>query len=146
MRIDQHTSLDWSCERSRRPRRNPMFALQLKLFIGMQTLHPQTLHIQRSTPYSQARYASHALGSSHTDCSVIFVRLKGVCHLVSTWGYKRCWTSPLYAQKASGETRCIGRAGARGKCARDSSRKGKFEVSCIRRSESLRETQCIVFI
>ena len=37
---------------------------------------------QCSTVCSQARNASHALGSSHTDCSVIFVRLKKVCHLV----------------------------------------------------------------
>ena len=33
---------------------------------------------------AQARNASHALGSSHTDCSVTFLRLKRVCHLVST--------------------------------------------------------------
>ena len=37
-----------------------------------------------STVCSQARNASHALGSSHTDCSVIFVRLKRICHLVCT--------------------------------------------------------------
>ena len=36
------------------------------------------------TVCSQARNASHALGSSHTDCSVIFVRLKRICHLVRT--------------------------------------------------------------
>ena len=32
-----------------------------------------------STVCSQARNASHALGSSHTDCSVIFVRLERIC-------------------------------------------------------------------
>ena len=42
-----------------------------------------------STVCSQARNASHALGSSHTDCSVIFVRLKivlssGVAHVSSS--------------------------------------------------------------
>ena len=36
------------------------------------------------TVCSQARNAHHALGSSHTDCSVIFVRLKRLCHLVRT--------------------------------------------------------------
>ena len=35
-----------------------------------------------STVCSPARLASHALGSSHTDCSVIFVRLKRILHLV----------------------------------------------------------------
>ena len=35
-----------------------------------------------STVCSQARNASHALGSSQTDCSVIFVRLNRICHLV----------------------------------------------------------------
>ena len=35
-----------------------------------------------STVCSQAWNARHALGSSHTDGSVIFVRLKRVCHLV----------------------------------------------------------------
>ena len=35
-----------------------------------------------STVCSQARNAHHALGSSHTDCSVIFVSLKRICHLV----------------------------------------------------------------
>ena len=35
-----------------------------------------------STVCSQARDAHHALGTSHTDCSVIFVRLKRICHLV----------------------------------------------------------------
>ena len=37
-----------------------------------------------STVCSQARNASHALGSNHTDCSVTFVRLKRVSHLVRT--------------------------------------------------------------
>ena len=50
----------------------------------MKTVHPQTLHIQGSAACSQARNASHALGSSNTDCSVIFVRLKRICHLVRT--------------------------------------------------------------
>ena len=36
------------------------------------------------TVCSQARNASHALGSSHTDCSVIFVRLQRICHLIRT--------------------------------------------------------------
>ena len=40
-----------------------------------------------STVCSQARNASHALGSSHTDCSVIFVRLKRICHRVSHMSY-----------------------------------------------------------
>ena len=35
-----------------------------------------------STVCSPARNAHHALGSSHTDRSVIFVRLKRICHLV----------------------------------------------------------------
>ena len=34
------------------------------------------------TVCSHARNAHHALGSSHTDCSVIFARLKRNCHLV----------------------------------------------------------------
>ena len=37
-----------------------------------------------STVCSQARNALHALGSSHTDCGVIFVRLRRICHLVRT--------------------------------------------------------------
>ena len=37
-----------------------------------------------STVCSQVRNASHACGSSRTDCSVIFVRLKRICHLVCT--------------------------------------------------------------
>ena len=37
-----------------------------------------------STVCSQARNAHHALGSSHTDCSLIFVRLERICHLVRT--------------------------------------------------------------
>ena len=36
-----------------------------------------------STVCPQARNAHHALGSSRTDCGVIFVRLKRFCHLVS---------------------------------------------------------------
>ena len=40
-----------------------------------------------STVCSQARNASHTLGSSHTDCSVIFVRLKRICHQVSHMSY-----------------------------------------------------------
>ena len=40
--------------------------------------------------------------------------------------------SPLYAQKASGETRCNGRAGERVKCTIHSNRsKGHFEVLFI---------------
>ena len=35
-----------------------------------------------STVCSQAQNAHHALGPSQTDCSVIFVRLKSICHLV----------------------------------------------------------------
>ena len=35
-----------------------------------------------STVCSQARNAHHALGSGHTGCSVIFVRLKRIRHLV----------------------------------------------------------------
>ena len=41
--------------------------------------------IQRSTVCSKVRNASHALGSSHTGCSVTFVRLKRICHLVRTF-------------------------------------------------------------
>ena len=50
---------------------------------GVWTGHTHNTHLC-STVCSQARNAPHALGSSHTDCSVIFVRLKRVCHLVRT--------------------------------------------------------------
>ena len=50
---------------------------------GVYTGHTHNNHLC-STGCSQARNAPHVLGSSHTDCSVIFVRLKRVCHLVRT--------------------------------------------------------------
>ena len=46
------------------------------------TGHPLTTHTCAVQGCSQARNTSHALGSSHTDCSVIFVHLKRICHLV----------------------------------------------------------------
>ena len=39
---------------------------------------------------------------------------------------KKMLTSLLYAQESSGETRCLGRAGERGKCTIDSSRKRRL--------------------
>ena len=47
-----------------------------------------------STVCSQAWNASHALGSSQTDCSVIFVRLKRICHLVLRMSHP-CWLPRL---------------------------------------------------
>ena len=44
-----------------------------------------THSVQTSVQYSlfsSAERSHNALGSSHTDCSVIFVRLKSICHLV----------------------------------------------------------------
>ena len=53
----------------------------------------QTLRKQRSTACSQARNAHHALGSSHTGCSVIFVRMKRICHRVLHMSHP-CWLLP----------------------------------------------------
>ena len=53
-----------------------------------QDTHSQHTYVQYS---SQARNASHALGSSHTGCSVIFVRLKRICHLVCTCLTRCCF-------------------------------------------------------
>ena len=62
------------------------------------------------------------------------------------WRVTKMLTSPLYAQKDSGETWCNGHAGERGKCTIHSSRsKGNFEISLIWSSESSEGTRCIVF-
>ena len=47
-----------------------------------------------STVCSQTRNAHHALGPSHTDCSVIFVCLKRICHLVLHMSHP-CWLPHL---------------------------------------------------
>ena len=60
--------------------------------------------------------------------------------------FQKMLTSPFLKPRKLQKTRCIGRAGERGKCTIDSSRKRKFEVSLIWRSQSFRETRCNVFI
>ena len=61
--------------------------------------HPLTTHLC-SAVCSQARNAHHALGSSHTDCSVIFVRLERICHLVLHMSHPFVVASPAVSPRA----------------------------------------------
>ena len=53
------------------------------------------------TVCSQARNVHHALGSSHTDCSVIFVRLKRICHLVLHMPHHLLFSHPPFTTSTS---------------------------------------------
>ena len=85
-----------------------------------------------------------------------FWNIKDVLHPIAHRKHCRFWSRGVRVTKDAdfttvrpesfGETRCIGRAGERGRCSIDSSWKEKFEVSFIWRSVSFCETQCTVFI